>query len=60
MVEGTRGMNNQVVDESGRTFEEFVNELFAYERCCECERGPEGHEPWLICGLWFAHCKEES
>lgn len=50
-------MNGVLVDEDGLTFEEWAEELFAYERCCECNGGAEAHEGWFAFGHWFAHCK---
>lgn len=43
-------------DASGRTWEQFADELFADEYCAECSGDAEHHEPWLVAGNWFAHC----
>lgn len=41
----------------GQTFEEFARELFECEYCLECGGDVEDHEPWIVNGHWFAHCK---
>ncbi|HKZ20338.1 MAG TPA: hypothetical protein VJQ57_09525 [Acidimicrobiia bacterium] len=46
-----------LVNEYGQTFEEWAVETFEYELCEECHGDPEDHEPWVIMGNWFAHCK---
>lgn len=44
-------------DSSGRTFRQFVRELFEYEDCDECGLGAHNHVPALTpFGLWFARC----
>ena len=41
----------------GLTFTEWATKLFEDENCCECGGDVEDHEPWIVLGNWFAHCK---
>lgn len=43
----------------GQTWEQFAADLFEYELCAECGQDADGHEPWVVFGHWFAHCKTE-
>jgi hypothetical protein len=36
--------------------EVFLEELFEFEDCDECGRGPEGHDAIPLLGNWFARC----
>jgi hypothetical protein len=49
---------SDVID--GETFEEFAEHLFADENCEECHNDASCHEPWVVMGHWFAHCKVEN
>jgi hypothetical protein len=39
-------------------WDEWVAELFADAYCDECLGDVEDHEPWVVLGNWFAHCKQ--
>jgi hypothetical protein len=41
----------------GDTWQEFAELLFEDEYCAECGGDVEDHEPWVVMGHWFAHCK---
>lgn len=50
-------MNEDVLlDEDGLTFEEWAEELFAYEYCEECHGDEKDHHPGYMFGHWFAFC----
>lgn len=38
-------------------FETWAEELFEFEYCHECHGDARHHEPWVVLGNWFAHCK---
>jgi hypothetical protein len=40
------------------TWEDFASRLFYDEYCAECLGDVEDHEPWVVMGNWFAHCKQ--
>ena len=40
------------------TWDEFAAELFADEYCAECLGDAGDHEPQIVLGNWFAHCKQ--
>jgi hypothetical protein len=44
----------------GQTWYQWASDLFRYENCAECHKGVRGHEPAILMGNWFAHCKESE
>lgn len=42
---------------NGQTFEEWATGLFEFEVCADCGGDVVDHEPWIVMGNWFAHCK---
>ena len=50
-------MEDETVDASGRTAQEFLSELFEFELCPECGKDKEDHTAVIgPFGLWFAYC----
>lgn len=43
---------------NGLTWQQFLEELFATEYCGDCHGEQLDHEPWIVLGNWFAHCKQ--
>jgi hypothetical protein len=49
---------DEVKDGDGRTAEQFLAELFEFEKCAECGGDAADHEVGMVLGNWFAACKK--
>ncbi len=49
----------KIVDQYDRTGEKFLEEIFEFENCEECNKGKKDHMPVVVLGNWFALCEAD-